>query len=438
MNLRFALFSATRNNMTKRAILLLFVISYWFVGCNRVEPEQVKLSTHVLQLKVGEVHILTAVATQEVIWHSSDTLVAEVMKGVVTGKQVGTALITARVGNAEAVCQVYVTGREGQTLALPITYLQLERDTTYQMCPSSLYDLPLVWQSSDTSVAIVEPSGLMRTKQAGHTTITVSNGFENASCYVAVKHRWSEYQLVWSDEFDGTALNTANWNIEVNGNGGGNQELQYYTSRPTNLRVENGILIIEAHKENYQGKRYTSARINTMNKQTFLYGKIEARIAFPSGGGTWPAFWMMGQDYSRVGWPACGEIDIVEHVGNEPNMNTHALHYPYKSGGNCWSVQKQHENIENQYHTYAIEWLQEEEYGRDIIRFLYDGQLQAVQSETLENMDNEFFWPFNKPHFILLNMAIGGSMGGQVNEQIFNQPIQMKVDWVRVYQRIEI
>lgn len=424
--------------MTKRAILLLFVISYWFVGCNRVEPEQVKLSTHVLQLKVGEVHILTAVATQEVIWHSSDTLVAEVMKGVVTGKQVGTALITARVGNAEAVCQVYVTGREGQTLALPITYLQLERDTTYQMCPSSLYDLPLVWQSSDTSVAIVEPSGLMRTKQAGHTTITVSNGFENASCYVAVKHRWSEYQLVWSDEFDGTALNTANWNIEVNGNGGGNQELQYYTSRPTNLRVENGILIIEAHKENYQGKRYTSARINTMNKQTFLYGKIEARIAFPSGGGTWPAFWMMGQDYSRVGWPACGEIDIVEHVGNEPNMNTHALHYPYKSGGNCWSVQKQHENIENQYHTYAIEWLQEEEYGRDIIRFLYDGQLQAVQSETLENMDNEFFWPFNKPHFILLNMAIGGNMGGQVNEQIFNQPIQMKVDWVRVYQRTEI
>lgn len=424
--------------MTKRAILLLFVISYWFVGCNRVEPEQVKLSTHVLQLKVGEVHILTAVATQEVIWHSSDTLVAEVMKGVVTGKQVGTALITARVGNAEAVCQVYVTGREGQTLALPITYLQLERDTTYQMCPSSLYDLPLVWQSSDTSVAIVEPSGLMRTKQAGHTTITVSNGFENASCYVAVKHRWSEYQLVWSDEFDGTTLNTANWNIEVNGNGGGNQELQYYTSRPTNLRVENGILIIESHKENYQGKRYTSARINTMNKQTFLYGKIEARIAFPSGGGTWPAFWMMGQDYSRVGWPACGEIDIVEHVGNEPNMNTHALHYPYKSGGNCWSVQKQHENIENQYHTYAIEWLQEEEYGRDIIRFLYDGQLQAVQSETLENMDNEFFWPFNKPHFILLNMAIGGSMGGQVNEQIFNQPIQMKVDWVRVYQRTEI
>lgn len=426
-------------SMSKRFVLLLFVaISCVLVGCKGVEPDQVKLSTHVLQLKVGEVHILTAVATQEVIWHSGDTLVADVMKGVVTAKQVGTTLITARVGNAEAVCQVYVTGDKGQTLALPIAYLQLERDTTYQMCPSSLYDLPLTWQSSDTLVATIDTSGLIRTRKAGHTTITVSNGLENASCFVAVKHRWGEYQLVWSDEFDGTALNTADWNIEVNGNGGGNQELQYYTDRATNLRVENGTLIIEARKESYMGKRYTSARINTMNKHTFLYGKIEARIAFPSGGGTWPAFWMMGHDYSRVGWPACGEIDIVEHVGNQPNMNTHALHYPYKSGGNCWSVHKQHENIENQYHTYAIEWLQEEEYGRDMIRFLYDGQVQAVQSETLENMDNEYFWPFNKPHFILLNMAIGGSMGGQVSEQIFNQSIQMKVDWVRVYQRKEI
>lgn len=423
--------------MNRHVALLLLVVVYAFTACSTSQPELLQLSTHVLQLQVGEVHILTAATSDKVIWQSEDTLVAQVLHGVVTAKQVGTTRIIAQAGKAQAVCQVFVSGAEGQTLALP-AYLQLERNTTYLLQPASLYDIPLVWQSSDTLVATVNAEGLITTHQAGRTTLTVSNGFETASCYLAVKHRWGEYQLVWSDEFDAATLNTDNWNIEVNGNGGGNQELQYYTARPTNLRVENGILIIEAHKENYQGKRYTSARINTMNKQTFLYGKIEARIAFPSGGGTWPAFWMMGNDYSRVGWPACGEIDIIEHVGNQPNMITHALHYPYKSGGNCWSVQKTQNNIENQYHTYAIEWLQEEEYGRDVIRFLYDGQVQAVQSETLENMDNEYFWSFNKPNFILLNMAIGGSMGGQVNDQIFSQPIQMKVDWVRVYQRKEI
>ena len=423
--------------MNRHVALLLLVVVYAFTACSTSQPELLHLSTHVLQLQVGEVHILTAATSDKVIWQSEDTLVAQVLHGVVTAKQVGTTRIIAQAGKAQSVCQVFVAGAEGQTLALP-AYLQLERDTTYLLQPASLYDIPLAWQSSDTLVATVNAEGLITTHQAGRTTLTVSNGFETASCYLAVKHRWGEYQLVWSDEFDAATLNTSNWNIEVNGNGGGNQEQQYYTARPTNLRVENGILIIEAHKENYQGKRYTSARINTMNKQTFLYGKIEARIAFPSGGGTWPAFWMMGNDYSRVGWPACGEIDIIEHVGNQPNMITHALHYPYKSGGNCWSVQKTQNNIENQYHTYAIEWLQEEEYGRDVIRFLYDGQVQAVQSETLENMDNEYFWPFNKPNFILLNMAIGGSMGGQVNDQIFSQPIQMKVDWVRVYQRKEI
>ena len=333
--------------MNRHVALLLLVVVYAFTACSTSQPEFLQLSTHVLQLQVGEVHILTAATSDKVIWQSEDTLVAQVLHGVVTAKQVGTTRIIAQAGKAQAVCQVFVSGAEGQTLALP-AYLQLERDTTYLLQPASLYDIPLAWQSSDTLVATVNAEGLITTHQAGRTTLTVSNGFETASCYLAVKHRWGEYQLVWSDEFDATTLNTSNWNIEVNGNGGGNQELQYYTARPTNLRVENGILIIEAHKENYQGKRYTSARINTMNKQTFLYGKIEARIAFPSGGGTWPAFWMMGNDYSRVGWPACGEIDIIEHVGNQPNIITHALHYPYKSGGNCWSVQKTQNQWANQ------------------------------------------------------------------------------------------
>ncbi len=409
------------------------------LGCGTTTVEDsIHLSTNVLQLAVGESQMLTAVATTDVTWQSEDSSIARVEDGLVTAIGVGKTLITVTAGKAKAVCQVYVVSARGSTLALPKAYMQVDKGTVQLMEVISMYDVPLTWTSTDTTVAIVDEEGWLHALRPGHTTITVSNGAESASCYLAVRHKWGEYELVWADEFSSLELDRTSWNVEVNGNGGGNNELQYYTDRPVNLRVESGNLIIEARRENYGGRKYTSARINTMGKRTFLYGKIEARIMFPFGGGTWPAFWMMGNDYGRVGWPACGETDIVEHIGNEPQLVSHALHYPYKSGGNCWSTRQYHEGVENQYHIYGIEWLQEEEYGRDMIRFLYDGKVHATQSETLENMDDEYYWPFNKENFLLLNMAIGGSMGGKVNDAIFNQPVQMKVDWIRVYQRKEI
>ncbi len=382
--------------------------------------------------------MLTAAATANVIWQSEDTSVARVDDGLVTAMGIGRTLITAIVGKVQAVCQVYVVGGKGTTLALPKSYMQVDKGTVLPMEVVSLYNIPLFWTSTDSTVAIVDSDGWLHALRPGHTTIIVSNGAESASCYLAVRHKWGEYELVWEDEFNGSALDYSSWNVEINGNGGGNNELQYYTDRKDNLRVEEGCLIIEARKENYAGRHYTSARINTMGKRSFLYGRIEARIMFPSGEGTWPAFWMMGNDYGQVGWPACGETDIVEHIGNDPRMVSHALHCPYKSGGNCWSTKQYHDGVENKFHVYGIEWLQEEEYGRDIIRFLYDGQVHATQSETLENMDDEYYWPFNKENFLLLNLAIGGSMGGSVNDAIFSHPVQMKVDWVRVYQRKEI
>lgn len=407
-------------------------------ACTPAQVDVVTLSTNLLQMKEGDIQTITADASGAVVWNSSDTAVAEVFMGVVTAKGIGNAVVTATVGKAVAACQIYVTDDKGSTLAFRPAYLQVEKNTTAQLNLSSVYDVPLTWSSSNEEVATVDNTGLLTTLKPGHTTITVSNGAEKATCFVAVKHKWSEYSLVWSDEFDGSALDKSVWNIEVNGSGGGNQELQYYTDREKNLRIENGNLIIQAYKEDYSGRRYTSARINSREKKYFKYGKIEARIMFPSGGGTWPAFWMMGNDYGKVGWPSCGEIDIIEHVGNNPRMISNALHYPYKHGGNCWVSQKYHDNVENEYHVYGIEWCEEEEYGRDVIRFTYDGEVQSTASETIDNIDMDYFWPYNKDHFIILNLAIGGTMGGNVNDNIFNNDVQMKVDWVRVYQREEV
>jgi beta-glucanase (GH16 family) len=245
--------------------------------------------------------------------------------------------------------------------------------------------------------------------------------------------------MVWADDFAGPILDESVWNIEEGGGGWGNKELQYYTNRTENLRIEDGCLVIEARKENYGNRSYTSARINTREKKAFEYGKIEARISLPSGGGTWPAFWMMGNDYRKVGWPKCGEIDIMEHVGNKPSMVSYAIHTPQKNGssGNNWYSQSYFDDVENNFHVYGIEWIKEEKYGCDVIHFTFDGKITATIQEDISHIDENYYWPFNKEHFIIFNLAIGGTMGGSVDDAIFNQQRIMYVDWVRVYQRQE-
>ena len=201
--------------------------------------------------------MLTAVATTDVTWQSEDSSIARVEDGLVTAIGVGKTLITVTAGKAQAVCQVYVVSARGSTLALPKAYMQVDKGTVQLMEVISMYDVPLTWTSTDTTVAIVDEEGWLHALHPGHTTITVSNGAESASCYLAVRHKWGEYELVWTDEFDGMELDRTSWNVEVNGNGGGNNELQYYTDRPVNLRVESGNLIIEARRENYGGRQYT-------------------------------------------------------------------------------------------------------------------------------------------------------------------------------------
>lgn len=428
--------------------LLITLICFLGFGCkDNNTPEQsskvtITLTPNDIDLAVGEVKEISAnTSATTIVWTSSDEEVAIVEDGIVLAKGIGHAVITASAGESSATCTVSVTGKNGETIALTPDKVELKKGETFQLTYHSTYDaLPLTFSSSADTVATVSSTGLVTALRGGDIFITMTNGVESCTSEVLVEHNWSEYELVWEEEFNGTSLDLTAWNIEVNGGGGGNQEKQYYTDRSENIRVQNGNLEIELRKEEYNNRSYTSGRINTRDKHFFKYGKIEARMKLPSGGGTWPAFWMMGNDISKRGWPQCGEIDIMEHIGNQPTMVSFALHTVKANGtrGNNWSQRIYSENVENEYHTYGIEWLEEEDTGLDCIYFTYDGERMATKSETFTHKEDNAYWPFNKEFFILLNLAVGGTMGGNIDDSMFEHDVIMYVDWVRVYQRHEL
>jgi len=243
------------------------------------------------------------------------------------------------------------------------------------------------------------------------------------------------YRLVWNDEFNGNTLNPEKWEYEVNGNGGGNQELQYYTARDTNSFIQSGHLVIRVLKEQYTGpdgtREYTSARIRTKNRGDWTYGRFEIRAQLPGGRGTWPAIWMLPTEwtYGNGGWPDNGEIDIMEHVGYNPGVIHGTVHtdvYNHTLGtqkGAAIAVT----DAMAAFHTYAIDW------DEDEIRFYVDETLYF----TFENEGTGWAaWPFDKSFHLILNIAIGGTWGGAqgVDDSIF--PQQMEVDYVRVYERL--
>lgn len=419
------------------SFLLLLTTAISLLSCtSKNQPSvSITLSDDQLHMKVGDMKLLQAKASNgaAITWTSSNSEVASVSDGVVDAKSIGSAIIKVETEGASASCYVYVLGKNDESIGLSPAMVQLEKGETYQYSCSSAYGITVTWSSSNPDIVSVNSEGLVTALKAGTSLITATDGMETVSSRVLVPHHWGEYELVWEENFDGSELNETDWNIEVNGNPA-NREQQYYTNREENVRLENGNLILEARKEAYGNRYYTSGRINTKNKKSFLYGKIEARISFPSGGGTWPAFWMLGQSRS---WPSCGEIDIVEHVGNQPSMVSFAVHTLEKNGNNGknFSARVYKEGVENEYHIYGVEWIPEDYEGRDRIIFTYDGEVQTMLLENEFHIDEDYYWPFNQPFYIILNLAIGGSMGGTINDEIFENPILMKVDWVRVYQR---
>jgi beta-glucanase (GH16 family) len=241
------------------------------------------------------------------------------------------------------------------------------------------------------------------------------------------------WNLVWSDEFDqadGSLPDSTKWsyNIGTGNNGWGNGESQYYTDRAQNARIENGQLLIEMHKENYFGSPYTSARLLTQDTYEFQYGRIEARLKVPSGpNGLWPAFWMLGSNIDSVGWPQCGEIDIMEYISREPNEVFGTIHGPGYSGGDAYgSIHVLNELVSADYHTFVIEW------DENIIKWFIDGE--QYHQATPENLPGRQ-WVFNDPQFLILNLAIGGSFGGSIDPSI-PFPQQYWIDYVRVYESV--
>lgn len=244
------------------------------------------------------------------------------------------------------------------------------------------------------------------------------------------------YKLLWHDEFDGTELNEENWNMEPHQPGWTNQELQEYTTSKDNIYVSKGNLVLKALKQESNGrKKYTSGKVNSKNKQPFLYGKVVARAKVPVGQGLWPAIWMMPQDESYYGqWPKCGEIDIMEVLGSATDTAYGTLHYGEPHGEQqATVVLKDGNTFASDFHDYSIEW----EPGE--IRWYIDDELYLTVNDWFTAVEGEdekpYPAPFDQPFFVQMNLAVGGTWPGSPDTSTDFENAEFRIDYVRVYQK---
>ncbi len=270
------------------------------------------------------------------------------------------------------------------------------------------------------------PTGIVTYKYPAAGTYTVNVIAKSSSGQTASKSTQITVavaqSLIFSDEFDANgAPDPSKWGYDIGtGSGGwGNNELQHYTNRLENAFVSNGTLKIKAIKENFSGSAYTSARILTQNKFSFKYGKVEVKAKLPAGIGTWPAVWMLGSNISTVSWPACGEIDIMEHKGSQLNKIYGTVHHPARFGGNADGGTRDITNATTEFHIYTMEW------NATSIKFLVDGNVFHTVANTSS-------LPFNQNFFLIMNLAMGGTFGGAVESGFSNAT--MEIDYIRVYQ----
>ncbi len=241
------------------------------------------------------------------------------------------------------------------------------------------------------------------------------------------------YKLVWEDDFniDGK-VNEDIWNITYSGSGNGNDEKQFYTNRLDNVFCKDSLLHLVAKKEDFEEKHYTSGKITTFGKKSIKYGKIEILAKLPKGRGMWPALWMLGENIRKVGWPLCGEIDIMENVGRRHeeihfsihskkynhNLNTHQTHVVPIS------------DVHDDFHKYTLVW------DENSIEYYVDDKhyVTFTKGEDGRDTDKEG-WPYEPPYFLIINLAVGGTFGGPIDDDIF--PQTLLVDYIKVYEKDE-
>jgi beta-glucanase (GH16 family) len=235
------------------------------------------------------------------------------------------------------------------------------------------------------------------------------------------------YKLVFEDQFNEGHIDLNTWTFETGGHGFGNKESQFYTPYPHNVDLSHGRLTIEGRKEDYENNHYTSAKITSYPNRLFTYGKLEVEAILPKGKGTWPAIWLLGQNFKEgTPWPLCGEIDLMEHVGSHPNHIHFSLHSKARhfTQGNQLTHVEVIEDVYDNPHVYGMIWKENQ------ITFLLDGK--EVASYQKQNGETEIEWPFNQPFYLIFNTALGGSWGGPIDDSIL--PTSMHIQRVSYYQ----
>lgn len=279
-----------------------------------------------------------------------------------------------------------------------------------------------------SSSEVIESSSEAETTSSSFSSSSAEQIVSSSSETVTSSESDSPY--LWSDEFEGSSIDTDKWTFEIGtgASGWGNNEWEYYTDRSENAYVQDGILHIRANKESYEGASYTSARMITKGKFSFTYGTVEARIALPTGKGIWPAFWMLGENIDQVSWPACGEIDIIEAVNSENvvygtnHWQYEGSHADYGNNTNDFHGAKKELDI-TQFHTYKFIWDE-----KLIAMYVDDFKYHEISIEDNAGGTDAF----HKPFFLLLNVAVAGNWPGfEVDDAQF--PNEMLVDYIRVY-----
>lgn len=433
----------------------------------------VYISQSVISLTEGQTVQLSAVASDSasVSWVSSNEAIATVSaEGLVTAKSEGEAVITAATSSALASCTVKVAKKaqasepaepvDPEVLVLTLDGLKLTVGESVTLKATSSLGGQIEWSSSNVAVATVS-NGLVTAAAKGEAVIKAKTDYAEAQCTVTVKEASHPvipdpdadkegYRLVWRDEFNGASLDTAKWGYQtgikdiygssVGPDYWGNSELQYYTEDA--VSVADGSLKITATKQQQGDRPYTSGRILTRDKASFTYGYFEARMKTPTGSGMWPAFWMLPQPSSPAnseneygGWPANGEIDIMEAKGRLENKVDTTLHFGKAwDAHDCVTKETTLSSNTDEWHTYAVDWT------ADAISWFVDGQkvLTVTKdrwwSQDVSNQGKS--QPFDKPFYIIFNLAVGGMYDN------YNQPdgsftsAAMYVDYVRVYEAL--